>query len=257
VRLEGRIALVTGAAMGMGEAFSRRLAREGAQIVLSDIADQAGEAAAERICAAGGKARFVELDVASPEAWRAATDRIRSDFGRLDVLVNNAGIGSAGTIVDCSLDAWNKTIAVNLTGVFLGCQHAIPLMRQGGGGSIINISSIWAMASDQLAMAYSASKGGVRSLTKSAALYCATENNGVRVNSVHPGFVKTPMVENGVKALSEEAGAAYDARTWGRVPMGRIGAPQDIEGAIVFLASDDSLFMQGSELVVDGGQLCH
>lgn len=257
MRLDGRVALVTGGAMGMGEAFSRRLAREGATVVLADIIEDVGKVVAGSINAAGGRASFLRLDVSSPEDWIAAIDRIRADHGRLDVLVNNAGVGIPATIVDCTMDIWNKTLAVNLTGVFLGCRSAIPLMSESGGGSVINISSIWGIATDQLAAAYSASKGGVRSLTKSAALYCATKGNGVRVNSVHPGFVDTPMVNKSQGSMPDAASIAYGERTVGRVPMGRIGTPADIEGAVAFLASEDSLFMQGSEIVVDGGQLCH
>ncbi|KTT25624.1 glucose 1-dehydrogenase [Pseudacidovorax intermedius] len=257
MRLQGRVAMVTGAAMGMGQAFAQRLAREGAAVVLTDVDEANGEAAAREIRERGGIAAFRALDVRSPTAWDEAIHFVRADFKKLDVLVNNAGVGIVGSIVDCSLEDWNRSIGVNLTGVFLGCKSAIPLMASGGGGSIINIASIWAMAADQLAAGYCASKGGVRSLTKSAALYCAAQGNGVRVNSVHPGFVQTPMVDNAGASMPEAEAQAYAARTVGRVPLGRIGTPQDIEGVVAFLASDDSLFMAGSELVVDGGQLCH
>ena len=257
MRLDGKVALVTGAAMGMGEAFAKRLAHEGCIVIAADVAAAHGEAVAEQIRKTGRKAEFRHLNVTDISGWSDTIAYVRSRFDRLDVLVNNAGVASAGSVTDCPLDEWNRIIAVNLTGVFLGCKTSIPLMAHGGSGSIINISSIWGNASDQLAAAYSASKGGVRSLTKSAALHCAATNSGVRVNSIHPGFVATPMVEGGVGSMPEDVAAAYEARTVGRVPMGRIGTPQDIEGAVVFLASDDSAFMTGSELVVDGGMLCH
>lgn len=257
MRLKGRVAFVTGGAMGMGKAFAQALAAEGAHVVLGDVLEDEGARTADLLREGGAAALFVKHDVARVDSWEVALAAARERFGRLDVLVNNAGIAGGGSVVDCSLDQWNKVLAVNLTGAFLGCKLAVPLMRETGGGSIINISSIWGIASDQDLVAYSASKGGVRSLTKSAALHCAVNRTGVRVNSVHPGFVRTPMVEKGVGALAEADARAYAARTFERVPMGRLGEPEEIAGAVVFLASDDSRFMTGSEIVVDGGQLCH
>jgi len=257
MRLKDKVAIVTGGAMGMGRAFAMALAAEGARVVISDIAKDMGEEAAELLRSAGAHVLYVEHDVTSEESWAALMEKTREEFGRLDILVNNAGIAPGATVEDCTLKLWNKVLAVNLTGVFLGCKLAIPMMRQCGGGSIINISPIWGIAADQVVAAYCATKAGVRGLTKSAALHCATENTGIRVNSVHPGFVRTPMVEAGIGALPPEAAEIYNSRTVDRIPMGRIGEPEDITGAVLFLASDESKFMTGTELVVDGGTLCH
>jgi NAD(P)-dependent dehydrogenase (short-subunit alcohol dehydrogenase family) len=252
-RLEGKIALVTGAAMGMGQAFATAMAAEGATVILADINTGAGEQAAAEISASGGSAEFVELDVTSETGWKAVAEAVGSRHGRLDVLVNNAGIGAAGSVEDCELDAFNRTMNINVTGVFLGCKLMLPLLKQSDGGSIINISSIFGMVGDEAAVAYNASKGAVRMLTKSAALHCAKLEPRVRVNSVHPGFVETPMVANAVASLPEDYAAEYMARTVGLVPLGRIGQPGDLAGIVLFLAADESRYCTGSEFVVDGG----
>ena len=251
--LKGKVALVTGGARGLGLAFATAMAESGAAVVLADVLEDEGKAAAARLAATGHSATFLRLDVSSEEEWTDGIDAVRQDHGRLDILVNNAGIGGGGTVLDTTLEDWNRTIAINLTGVFLGCKHGIPLIAESGGGSVINISSIFGQVSDWLAFGYSASKGGVRSLTKSAALMCAEVKNNVRVNSVHPGFVHTPMVDNAVAEIPPEIGDPYMQRTVGLTPLGRIGVPQDLAGAIVFLASDASQFMTGSEVTVDGG----
>lgn len=251
--LTGKVAIVTGGARGLGLAFAKALAEAGAAVVLADVLEDAGENAAQALRDAGHDASFFALDVSSEQAWIAALQAVKDRHGRLDVLVNNAGIAAGGTVLDTSLEAWNRTLAVNLTGVFLGCKHGIPVIAESGGGSVINISSIFGQVSDWLAFAYSASKGGVRSLTKSAALYCGELKNNVRVNSVHPGFVHTPMVEESVGATPSEIGEPYMQRTVGQVPLGRIGMPDELAGAIVFLASQAASYMTGSELVVDGG----
>lgn len=251
--LDGKVALVTGGARGLGLAFCTALAEAGAKVVMADVLVDEGEAAAAALSQQGHSVSFLRLDVSSEDGWTAAVDAIRRDHGRLDVLVNNAGIAGGGTILDTSLEDWNRIIAVNLTGVFLGCKACIPLIAEGGGGSVINISSIFGIVSDWLVCAYSASKGGVRALTKSAALMCGEVQNNVRVNSVHPGFVLTPLVEKSVEAIPAEIGEPYMARTVGQVPLGRIGAPEDLAGAIVYLASDASSYMTGSEITVDGG----
>jgi len=251
--LTGKVALVTGGARGLGLAFATAMVESGAAVVLADVLEDEGKAAAASLAEAGHSASFLKLDVSSEEAWVGAIDAVRQDHGRLDILVNNAGIGGGGTVLDTTLEDWNRTIAINLTGVFLGCKHGIALIAESGGGSVINISSIFGQVSDWLTFGYSASKGGVRSLTKSAALMCAEVKNNVRVNSVHPGFVHTPMVENAVAEIRPEIGDPYMQRTVGLTPLGRIGVPQDLAGAIVFLASDASQFMTGSEITVDGG----
>jgi NAD(P)-dependent dehydrogenase (short-subunit alcohol dehydrogenase family) len=252
-RLEERIVLVTGAAMGLGQAFSNAVANEGASVVLADLNVEAGQRATAEIVAAGGRAEFVELDVSSEAAWAAAAATLEAKYGRLDVLVNNAGYAAAGSVEDCELDTWNRTMQVNVTGVFLGCKTMLPLLKRSAAGSIINISSIFGMVGDQAAIAYNASKGAVRMLTKSAALHCAGLDPQIRVNSVHPGFVETPMVANAVASLPEDIATDYMARTVGLVPLGRIAQPSDLVGMVLFLASDDSRYCTGSEFVVDGG----
>lgn len=251
--LEGKVALVTGGARGLGLAFATAMAESGAAVVLADVLEAEGKAAAGKLADEGYAASFLALDVSSEAAWSEAIQTVKRQHGRLDILVNNAGVAGGGTVLDTTMEDWNRTIAINLTGVFLGCKHGIPLIAESGGGSVINISSIFGQVSDWLVFAYSASKGGVRSLTKSAALMCAEVKNNVRVNSVHPGFVHTPMVDNAVAATPPEVGDPYMERTVGQTPLGRIGVPQDLAGAIVFLASDASQFMTGSEVTVDGG----
>jgi 3(or 17)beta-hydroxysteroid dehydrogenase len=221
--------------------------------VLADLNVEAGQRATAEIVAAGGRAEFVELDVSSEAAWAAAAATLEAKYGRLDVLVNNAGYAAAGSVEDCELDTWNRTMQVNVTGVFLGCKTMLPLLKRSAAGSIINISSIFGMVGDQAAIAYNASKGAVRMLTKSAALHCAGLDPQIRVNSVHPGFVETPMVANAVASLPEDIATDYMARTVGLVPLGRIAQPSDLVGMVLFLASDDSRYCTGSEFVVDGG----
>lgn len=251
--LEGKVALVTGGARGLGLAFGTGLAQVGARVVLADVLEDDGKVAAASLRERGHDVSFIRLDVSSEQDWAAVLDGVKSSHGRLDVLVNNAGIAGGGTVLDTTLEDWNRTLAINLTGVFLGCKHAIPVIAAGGGGSVINISSIFGQVSDWLVCAYSASKGGVRSLTKNAALMCAEAGLNVRVNSVHPGFIDTPMVKEGVAATPPEIGEPYMARTVGQTPLGRMGMPEDLAGAIVFLASDASRYMTGSEVTVDGG----
>lgn len=249
-RLEGKVTVVTGAASGLGLAFARAFAANGATVVLADVAVEAGEKAAREI---GPQASFARLDVTRKEHWEALAVAVSARHGRLDVLVNNAGVGLGGSVEDCTDEAWNTSLAVNATGVFLGCRTMMPLLKKSAGGSIINVSSIFGIVGDQLTVAYSASKGAVRALTKSAALHCAGMNPPVRVNSVHPGFVMTPMVEKAAGELAPEVAAQYMARTVGLVPLGRIGEPDDLSGVVVFLASDEARYVTGAEYVVDGG----
>lgn len=249
-RLEGKVAIITGAASGIGLAFARAFAAEGATVYVTDVSTESGEKAAAEI---GHGAAFATLDVTKRSDWDALAATIDSKHGRLDVLVNNAGLGLGGTVEDCTDEVWNTSLAVNVTGVFLGCRTMMPLLRKSRGASIINVSSIFGIVGDQFTVAYSASKGAVRALTKSAALHCAGMDPPVRVNSVHPGFVLTPMVEKAVAALPAEAAEQYMARTVGLVPLGRIAEPEELTGVAVFLASDEARYVTGAEYVVDGG----
>ncbi len=242
-RLQGKVALVSGGAAGIGAAIVRRFAREGAAIVFGDINEEAGAALQREIAASGGQARFVPLDVTDRGQWQAAIDATLQAHGRLDVLVNNAGIYARTPLEDITDDEFDRIMDVNVKGVFIGAQCAIPAMRQSGGGSIINLSSVAGMRGS-VATHYGASKGAVRLMTKSIALQCAKDN--IRCNSVHPGPVDTAM---GHQAVPEAVRAARFARTL----LGRFAQPEEIAGAVFFLASDDSTYMTGSELVIDGG----
>jgi 3(or 17)beta-hydroxysteroid dehydrogenase len=248
-RVEGKVALVTGAASGLGKAAARMLAREGARVVVTDR----NEAGAKEVAGTMGEAaRAYKLDVTQEADWVRVVDDTLATFGRLDVVVNNAGIGVAKDIESISLEEWRVVHAVNLDGVFLGCKHAIRGMRQcGAKGSIINISSVAGLVGVENLPAYCSSKGGVRLLSKSVALHCARKGYGIRCNSVHPTFIETPMVD-GLASLmgGMEAGKARLARM---IPLGHIGEPDDIAYAVLYLASDESKLMTGSEFVVDGG----
>jgi NAD(P)-dependent dehydrogenase (short-subunit alcohol dehydrogenase family) len=226
-----------------------RLAQEGAVVVVTDIDEASAARVAEAI---GGGAWSARQDVTDEERWRELVDEIIERHGRLDILVNNAGIALIGTAEDGTLDDWRRTQNVNLDAVFLGTREAIRAMKAGG-GSIINISSIEGIIGEQKAAAYNASKGGVRIFTKSAALHCATEGYDIRVNSIHPGFIGTAMVSGAVASLPAEEGQAFEERILSSIPMGRMGEPGDIANGVLFLASDESGYMTGSELVIDGG----
>lgn len=248
-RLSGKVALVTGAASGLGAATARRLAKDGAAVLLTDR-DLAGDDVAASITAAGGQAAFRLHDVTSHPDWAAAVEHAVTDFGRLDILVNNAGVaGGRHELMDHSYDAWRQILAVNLDGVFLGLRHAGPRIAASGGGSVINLSSILGKVGMAGAAAYCASKGGVTLLTKAAALEWAPL--GIRVNSVHPGFIDTPMVSNAL--ADREDGNEMRVALMNAHPVGRFGVPREIADAIAFLASDDASFITGAELVVDGG----
>lgn len=253
-RVAGKVALVSGGARGLGGATSTLLAAHGAAVVIGDLDLQAAERLAEQIRADGGTARAVRLDVTSEADWSAVIAGICAAEGRLDIAVNNAGIAHVASVEDETLEGWRQTQSVNLDGVFLGTKHAITAMKAGlagPSGSIINISSIRGIVSDPNTPAYDASKGGVRSFTKSAALHCAAIGSGIRVNSVHPGYVLTDMVRNGVTQLPEPEQAL--AQITALHPLGRLGEPEDIAYAVLYLASDEARFVTGSELVVDGG----
>ena len=240
---QGKVALVTGGARGIGKATCERLAREGCAVVVSDCIDNEGEAVAKAIRTSEARAIYAHLDVTSEQGWRDAVALALKTYGRLDVLVNNAGIARLEDLEQETLDGWTKILAVNQTGVFLGMQTCIAELKKTR-GSIVNVSSIYgAGGGNGTSIAYHASKGAVRLMTKNAAIRYAKE--GVRVNSVHPGFVDTPMV-----APFADAMKPYIEQM---TPMGRIGKPEEIAGAIAFLSSDDASYVTGTELYVDGG----
>jgi cyclopentanol dehydrogenase len=245
-RLAGRVAVVTGGALGLGFATSRLLAQEGAKLVVADRDHLAGQDASDRIKKdTGAETMFVPLDVASEELWAAAMAAVTKRFGRLDILVNNAGIYLSGSTESTSLEDWERTFSVNVRGVFLGSRAAIPLMRENGGGSIVNISSNWGIVAFPDAAAYVASKGAVRLLTKATASEVAQD--GIRVNSVHPSLTATNMT----RGLLEDPVATK--KLLGPSLLGRPAKAEEVAQTILFLASDQSSFMTGSELVVDGG----
>ena len=248
MRLAGKVALVSGAASGMGQSEATIFAREGAKVVVADILEMEGKQVADKIAAGGGQARFVKLDVTSEAEWDAAVKAAVDAFGKLDVLVNNAGISGTYDQDMLSSAAWDKVMAVNAKGVFLGMKAAIPLMKKAGGGAIVNISSISGfVGQDGVHMAYNASKGAVRIMTKTAAVQLA--GDGIRVNSVHPGFMP-PM-----RTSKTSADPTWRAKMLGAVPMKREGRVEEVAHAVLFLASDEASYITGTELVVDGGYL--
>ena len=246
MRLEGKVALISGGARGQGAEEARMFAKEGAKVVFGDILDDEGRKVEAEISEAGGEAAYIRLDVTSAQDWRAAIELAESKYGKLDILVNNAGILNRKGIEDTTEEEWDQIMDVNAKGVFLGTKEAIPAMRRAGGGSIVNISSVAGLiGSSQGIAAYTASKGAVRLFTKVTAVQHA--NDGIRCNSVHPGGVDTPMTQD---AMSDPAVRAERER---RVPLGRIGTVEDIAYGVLYLASDESSFVTGSELVIDGG----
>jgi NAD(P)-dependent dehydrogenase (short-subunit alcohol dehydrogenase family) len=248
MRLAGKVALITGSAGGMGQSEAMIFAREGARVVVADVLEIEGRQVVDKIAAGGGQARFVKLDVTSEADWQRAVETTIDAFQRLDVLVNNAGISGTFDPDTMSTAAWDALMNVNAKGVFLGMKHAIPRMREAGGGSIVNISSISGFVGQaMLHMAYNASKGAVRVMTKSAAVQYAKD--GIRVNSVHPG-VMPPM-----RTSKVSADPAWRTKMLAAVPMKREGRVEEVAHAVLFLASDEASYITGTELVVDGGYL--
>jgi NAD(P)-dependent dehydrogenase (short-subunit alcohol dehydrogenase family) len=256
LRLENKVALVTGAGSGIGEAIAKRFAEEGARVVVADIDMDNAERVKLEITGNGGQALALEQDVSREATWNRVVEQVLSAYGQLDVLVNNAGIVIPGNVEEATLDDWRTTQAVNMEGVFLGCRTAIGAMKEKG-GSIINISSIEGLVGEPKTAAYNASKGGVRIFTKSAALHCAGQGYGIRINSVHPGLIQTPLIEGAFAAMTEEEAVATLERVTQAIPLGAPGVPLDIANGCLFLASDESRYMTGSELVIDGGYTCH
>jgi len=253
-RLDGKVALVTGAAKGIGAATAELLAREGAKVMCTDVDETEGQKVVDAIQNAGHTASFMTHDVTSEEAWEKVAGETQRAFGGLHVLVNNAGIAPDGiAIEDLPFESWKRTLAVDLDSVFLGCKYAIRLMKECGGGSIINISSIMGLVGTPRSSDYNAAKGGVRLLTKVAALECAEAGYNIRVNSVHPGYIDTPLVRNVVERSEEASANELMGMLTMLHPIGRLGTPKEIGQAILFLASDESSFVTGAELVVDGG----
>jgi NAD(P)-dependent dehydrogenase (short-subunit alcohol dehydrogenase family) len=246
MRLEGKIALISGGARGMGAVEARLFAKEGAKIIIGDVLEDEGRKLEAEINATGGEVLFVHLDVTSEADWQKAVEAAVNRFGKLDVLVNNAGISGRGRVEDTAVDEWDRVMAVNAKGVFLGTKVAIPAMRRAGGGSIINISSqLGLVGTDHSSPQYQASKGAVRLLTKATAIQYAKE--GIRANSVHPGPIVTPMTE------AARADPERYQLMLSRIPLGCYGQPEDVAYGVLYLASDESRWVTGSELVIDGG----
>jgi len=256
-QVEGKVALVTGGASGIGEAIVELFAREGATVIATDIDGLRGPEVASRVTKAGGKAVFLEQDVTSEERWEEIVAEIARRFGRLDVMVSNAGIGIAvPSITEMTLDDWRKQNAINLDGVFLSVKHCLPLMRKTGGGSIVMMSSLAGLRGAAGLAAYSATKGGVRLFSKSIAMECAMFGDGIRVNSVHPGIIDTPIwgkIPTGAAGAGQNAPIDPEERARIATPLGRAGHAAEIASGVLYLASDASRYVTGSELVIDGG----
>jgi 3(or 17)beta-hydroxysteroid dehydrogenase len=248
-RVKDKVALVTGCAGGLGRTEALLLAKEGAVVVVTDIEESAVECLAEEIKLQGGKALQARLDVTSEDEWNGVIDRILKEFGKLDVLVNNAGVILYKKIEDTSLTEWRRLMSVNLDGVFLGTKCAIKAMKTNGTGSIINIASVAGLIGNPDAAAYHASKGGVRSFTRAAAIECSKAGYGynIRINSIYPGVINTSMADD----LKKDEAKLQMALSWHA--MGHFGEPEDVAYGVLYLASDESKFLTGSELVIDGG----
>lgn len=246
MRLEGKVAFISGGARGMGAEEARMFAREGAKVVIGDVLEDEGNQVEAEINETGGECVFVKLDVTSEDEWNSAVAATTSRFGKLDILVNNAGVSAHSLVEDTTVEEWDRVMNINAKGVFLGTKAAIPEMRKAGGGSIINISSqLGLVGTDISSPQYQASKGAVRIFTKATAIQYAKD--GIRANSVHPGPVHTAMT------ASRKADTEVYNLMLSRIPMGRYANPEEVGYAVLYLASDESSYVTGSELVVDGG----
>ena len=245
MRVEGKVALISGGAGGIGAATANLLSKEGAAVVIGDLLEEQGRNIEASINNSRGRSLFIKLDVTDEGSWSNAVEAAVSSFGKLDILVNNAGVSHRAGVEDTTSEDWDNVIDVNVKGVFLGTKAVIPAMRKAGGGSIINISSIYGLVGSVTSSAYHASKGAVRIFNKSTAIQYASEN--IRANSIHPGFVDSPMTR-----AHHDSPNIYQERV-AKMPLGRMGQPEDIASGILYLASDESSFVTGAELVIDGG----
>ena len=245
MRLEGKVALISGGARGMGAEEAKLFAQEGAKVVIGDILEAEGKQTEAEVNEIGGDCLFVRLDVTNETDWEAAVGAAVARFGKLDILVNNAGIFRGAKVEDTSTEEWDQVMDINAKGVFLGTKVAIPEMRKAGGGSIVNISSVAGLVGNPFISAYNASKGAVRIFTKSTAIQYAKE--GIRANSIHPGVIETPMTQDVVNEPD------FKEFRLSANPISRLGQPADIAYGVLYLASDEASFVTGSELVIDGG----
>jgi NAD(P)-dependent dehydrogenase (short-subunit alcohol dehydrogenase family) len=251
--MEGKVAVVTGGASGIGAACAATLAREGAKVVVTDLDDPRGQALVDTIGTAGGEAVYLHQDVSLEESWPGVIEASERRFGRLDVMVANAGIGILCKAIEMSLVDWRRQTAVNLDGVFLSVKYAVPAMRRAGGGSIIIMSSVAGLRGSAGLAGYCATKGGVRLFAKAVAMECAAAGDGIRVNTVHPGVIDTPIWTKIQASAGRNAPIDPDEVAKAGVPLAQAGRAQDIANGVLFLASDGSSYMTGAELVIDGG----
>jgi cyclopentanol dehydrogenase len=245
MRLQNKVALISGGAKGMGAVEAKLFAKEGAKVVIGDVLETEGKQIEAEINETGGECLFVPLDVTDENQWNEAVAATLGRFGKLDILINNAGIFRTGRVEETSSAEWDQVMDINAKGVFLGAKAAIPAMREAGGGSIINLSSVAGLVGAAYSTAYSASKGAVRLFTKSTAIQYATD--GVRCNSIHPGVIQTDMTKEAI------ADSQFKAQRLDPTPLARLGQPEDVAYGALYLASDESSFVTGSELVIDGG----
>lgn len=243
-RVAGKVAIITGGASGLGKADAETLVAEGATVVITDVSEEAGQALADSL---GEKAHFIKHDVASEDEWKAVIAEVEEKFGRLDILVNNAGVVILASPEETTLEQFRFANSIMTEGVFLGCKYSIPLMAKSGGGSIINMSSTASHIGFPIFFAYSAAKGAVRSMTKSIAVHCQAEGYKIRCNSIHPGSIETPMVQLATGRAGEEPEVIPD----GALPIESSGHPSDVANLVLYLASDESRFMNGAELMLD------
>lgn len=246
-RVSGKVALVTGGASGLGRATAIMLAKEGAKVAVTDINEAGGRAVAAEI---GDGAIFLRHDVTSESEWQSVLAAAVGAFGKLNILVNSAGIGMSKSVEELTFEEWRRVHSIDLDSVFLGCKYAVPVIAKSGGGSIVNISSIAGIIAGHNMAAYNSAKAGVRLLSKSVALHCARQGYNIRCNSVHPTFIDTPILDRHKARFGAAEAIAKMAR---QVPLGRIGEPNDVAYGILYLASDESKFVTGTELILDGG----